>query len=193
MALKPPLIVPLKLVLRRSHRGWGSARRERSQLGVGEEGAVAVGGQRGGGGRGWGLVRRAGSARRGRSRLGVGEEGGVSEEGRVGDAVAEMARVTRRNIIRSNKEYLSEDHLGHNFCEQPYDKSDLNASTEQNQLDRYNTNEIIPQGHQQDDAASEFDPTSTGDPTHREGDIELNIEEETEKGTRHGKTKFKHV
>jgi hypothetical protein len=57
-----------------------------------------------------------------------------------------MVRVRRRNIIRSNDEYLSEDLIGHNSYQKTYATSDLDASTEEDQFDRGNNNEIIPPG-----------------------------------------------
>jgi hypothetical protein len=57
-----------------------------------------------------------------------------------------VVRVRRRNIIRSNDEYLSEDLVGRNSYQKTYATSDLDASTEEDQFDRGNNNEIIPPG-----------------------------------------------
>jgi len=58
-----------------------------------------------------------------------------------------MARGRRSNIIRSNEEYLSEELFGHNSYQKTYTTSYLDASTEEDQFDWENNNEIISPGN----------------------------------------------
>ncbi|PWZ12315.1 hypothetical protein Zm00014a_040202 [Zea mays] len=106
--------------------------------------------------------------------------------------VHEMSRGTRRNIIRSHEEYLSEELVVQRSNHKTYAPYHVDPSSEEDQLDMENNDEIIAPDHHQHAAASDFDPTSTGHPCDIDGDAEPNIEEETV-GTRHGKTKLKHV
>lgn len=106
--------------------------------------------------------------------------------------VHEMSRGTRRNIIRSHEEYLSEELVVQRSNHKTYAPYHVDPSSEEDQLDMENNDEIIALDHHQHAAASDFDPTSTGHPCDIDGDAEPNIEEETV-GTRRGKTKLKHV
>jgi hypothetical protein len=56
-----------------------------------------------------------------------------------------MARGRRRNIIQSH-EYLSEVLVGQKSYQQTYASSNLDPSTNEDQLDRENNNEIIASG-----------------------------------------------
>jgi hypothetical protein len=57
-----------------------------------------------------------------------------------------MTRGRRRNIIQSHEEYLSKELVGQKSYQQTYASSNLDPSTDEDQLDRENNNEIIASG-----------------------------------------------